>query len=117
MEDIDPRLSVEEAKEIYEAQIKRELEESAQYHEALKDEFKDASPDDPDTAIKAGKRLMELVPDAGTQIKYLINHAESEAVRKDLAKWVFQTAMRAAEINDDEDAMQKLVNSLTKAST
>lgn len=110
MQPIDPA----EARKEYDKLVKRELGEMAAYREALEAEFKDADPDSDETAEKAKKRLIELVPDAATQIRYLLNHAESEAIKKDLAKFIFGTAMRVAEINGDEVQMQKLISSLSK---
>jgi len=98
----------------YKDQVEKELSELAIYREALTDEFKNAEPDQ-ETAEKAAKRLIELVPDAGKQIKYLINHSESDAVRKDLSKWIFSVAMKAAEAKGDEDEIDRLIKSLSKA--
>lgn len=112
VEQTDPRLTAQEQREQYEAQVARELQEGIAYHDSLKEEFKDADPDDVELAKKAAKRVIELVPDAGLQIKHLINHAESEAIRKDLSKWVFGVAMKAAEATGEIEDWQKLLSGL-----
>lgn len=111
---MDNQSDADAVRTAYEDQVKQELAELAIYREKLNDEFKDAEPDN-ETAEKAAKKLIELVPDAGKNIKYLINHAESEAVRKDLSKWIFAVAMKAAEAKGDEDEMDRLIRSLSKA--
>jgi ABC-type ATPase with predicted acetyltransferase domain len=113
--DSDEQKDTSAVQKAYEDQVNKELSEIAAYREALVQDFMNAEPDE-ETAEKAAKKLIELVPDAGNTVKYLITHAESEAVRKDLSKWIFQVAMKAAEDKGDEDEMTRLINVLSKAS-
>lgn len=99
----------------YEQAMAVELAKMAEYKKALEQEFENADPNDPVTAEKARKHVISLVPDATTQAKHLLNHAESESIRAGLAKFIINIAIRHAEDNSEEDEMQKLVNSLTKA--
>lgn len=108
--------STEQLKKEYENQVQQELSELAIFSEKLKADFADVDTEDEEVvAEKAKKKLLELIPDAGNTIKYLISHSESDAVRKDLAKFVFQTAMRAAEVAGDEDEVARLIKSLTSS--
>jgi hypothetical protein len=105
-------MEAEEAKTLYEASLDQEVKELLEYDKELRQEFKNAQPDE-ETARRAKKRVIELVPDAANQIKQLITHAESEAVRKDLAKWVIQTAMQhGVEVSQNDD-IANLLHSIT----
>jgi hypothetical protein len=103
-------------KDQYDAQVAAELAKLGEYRKALEEEFKGADPEKAETAMKVLKRVVELVPDAGTTISYLLNHAESESVRATLAKFVVTVALRAAEKSGDDDELTRLVNELTGAS-
>lgn len=109
-------LTTEELRESYAQAFQRELAENAVYKEELKEKFTDVDADDPEVAKQAREELIKLVPDAGARIIWLLNHAESEAIQKDLAKFIFQVAIKAAEISGEEDEMQRIIKSLSRAS-
>lgn len=88
------------------------LEDLSAYHAAIESEFADTDGEDPETAGKVREHLFKLVPDAGTTIKYLLNHADSESVRANLAKFVYAEAMRTAKAEGDEDGFGKLLREL-----
>jgi hypothetical protein len=104
--------TAEELKSEYEQQIAAELLEVANYRKALEEEFAGKDMDDPEVAIGAKKKIMELVPDAGKNIKWLLNHAESEHIRKDLSKWIMELAMKAHEKSSGDDVLSKLLKEL-----
>jgi len=97
----------------YEAKVAAETERLQKLHESVKEALKDRSLDDPETMKVAKETALDLIPDAAVTIRYLMLHAESESVRKDLSKWIFTLAMDRATNKDDEDELQGLIDSLT----
>jgi hypothetical protein len=107
----------ESAEERYNAELQAELARLHAYKKSLEEEFKDVDVDDPKTAKMARNKLMELVPDAGETIAYLLLHGDSESVRANLAKFVFAEAMRAADNGKTADAWEELFKSISKDKT
>lgn len=84
------------------------------YHKAFEEEFKNVDANSPEAVAAARKQLFTLIPDAGATIQHLMNHAQSEAVRANLAKFVYAEALRVAKAEGEGDEMSRLINSLTK---
>lgn len=101
-----------ESADDYQKRVARELAKVAEYKKALEEEFATADPDDPETARKTREKLVELVPDAGYTIAYLLKHAESETVRASLAKYVFDSAQKIGKEGEGESEMDKLIKKL-----
>lgn len=103
-----------ELKKQYEAKIAKELQELAEYRKALEAEFRTKTLDDPETALKAKAEVVSLVPDAVSQLKWLILHADSESIRKDISKWVMELAIKAADKNGEDDELKDLLKQFSK---
>jgi hypothetical protein len=97
----------------YEQTIQQEIVELAAKRETIRQKLLGKQLDDPETMAIAKETVLDLTPDAALQIRYLINHAESETIRKDLAKWVLGLAMNERGKLDEEDEMTNLLNELT----
>lgn len=106
--------NTEKLREQYEKQLEVELLELANYRKALEEEFSTKNLDDPETAAAAKAHVLETVPDAATQLKWLIRHAESESIRANLSKWVLDLAMQAAKKGEGDDALSTLLSELQK---
>lgn len=100
-----------EAKEVYEQSLR---EEHAKMLAAMQSEFNLEDADELKQAVIARKKVVEIVPDAAEAVKYLVNHAESEAVRGNMAKFVLQTGMQLDSDADPADPMGKLFDRLRK---
>jgi hypothetical protein len=104
----------EELRAEYEANMQEELQA---YRQALKSEYGELGeldPDDPATVLRVRSRLLQLVPDAATTMKQLINFADSEAVRANLSKFVFQEAMGRAKSEAEKDSLADLLKAVAK---
>jgi len=97
----------------YELSIAKEMQELAEKREAIRQKLKGKKLEDPETMAIAKETVLDLTPDAALQVRYLINHAESETIRKDLSKWVLGLAMNEHGKRDDEDELSSLINTLT----
>jgi len=98
----------------YEKQVDKELAKLAEYHKALTQEFANIDPDDPEVIRKANEKIIELVPDAGAALNWLLNHAQSESVRANIAKYVFDRAIKHASEKGEDDEIAKLLKGMTK---
>lgn len=105
----------QELKEEYEKQVARELQELAAYKTAIEQEFSTKTLDDPVMAARAKEEIVGLVPEAAVQLRWLITHADSESIRKDISKWVMELAMQTSAKNERDDALNELLESITKA--
>lgn len=105
---------VDSAKEEYANNVEAEFVRLAEYRNAVAEEFKGKTLDDPDTPIIAKNEIVSLIPDAAVQLAWLINHAQSESIRKDISKWVFDLAMKSADKTEGESALEKLLSEITK---
>lgn len=95
-------------------------EELTGYRKALEQELGtlgELNADDPDTVTKVRNKLLLLVPDAYSAMSQLINHADSEAVRANLSKFVFTEAIGKAKTQDEEDELRKLLGDLKPSKT
>jgi hypothetical protein len=89
-----------------------DLERSIAEANAVKSEFDAADPDAVETAEAVRAHVVELVPDAKIVIKELLLHADSEAVRAGLAKFVMAAGMKALQDKGDRDELGSLLKSL-----
>jgi hypothetical protein len=96
----------------YENSLQAEIDKLHAYRQSIEEEFKGVDPQDPEASEKARKKIFELIPDAGGTIQYLLLHADSEAVRSSLAKFIFTEAIRSAKAAGDDDALTKLFSEL-----
>jgi hypothetical protein len=106
--------TTDELQKRYDEQIGAELLQLANYRKALEEEFATKNLDDPETAAAAKAHVLESVPDAATQLKWLIRHADSENIRANLSKWVLELAMKAANKDEGDDALTQLLSQLQK---
>jgi hypothetical protein len=104
-------LSLEEK---YNRTLANELHEM---HKRFTEEFAGVDSDDPVVANKARAQVIELVPKAAVSISTLILHAESETVRANLSKWVFEVAMKAANEGGTDSELVKLFEELRAKDT
>ena len=101
------------AEETYEEKVRREMDEIVEKREHVRKQLIGKHLDDPETMAIAKETVLDLIPDAALQVRYLINHAESETIHKDLSKWILGLGMNERGRIDEEDEMQKLINDLT----
>lgn len=104
----------DELQKTYDQRITEELQRLAMYRQAVEEEFKGRSLDDPETAKMAKDQVVTLVPDACKTLAWLINHADSESIRKDISKWVMECAMKQASVNGENDALSQMLKEFTK---
>jgi hypothetical protein len=104
----------DELQKSYDQQITAELQRLAEYRLAVEQEFAGRKLDDPETAAMAKDQVVTLVPDACKTLAWLINHADSENIRKDISKWVLECAMKQAGTNSENDALATLMREFTK---
>lgn len=100
--------------EKYQRETEQEMAKLVELHNALTQEFKGRDLDDPETAVRAKNEVVSLIPDAATALHYLIAHSESDAIRKDIAKWVMDTAMKTANNDESKNALATLLDEITK---
>jgi sarcosine oxidase gamma subunit len=81
---------------------------------AMREEFEDSSSDNATvTTENAKRRVAELAPDAWAAVNYLVNHAESESVRANCAKWILDITMGKKQVaGDKDDSIENLIESL-----
>jgi len=97
----------------YDQNMQQELEKIQAYRKALEQEFGgDLDPNDPANIANARRQLLVLIPEAGETIRRLMVHAQSESVRANLAKYVFDQAMKDAAAGKADDETQKLLKEL-----
>ena len=100
----------------YEANMQEEL---VAYRKALDEEYGslgELDPDDPDTTSKVRAKVLQLIPDAHSTMKHLLNHADSEQVRAGLAKFVFVEAIGKAKTEGEEQELRDMLKGLTRNS-
>lgn len=107
-------MDADEAKKVYEQSLK---EEHARMLAAIQGEFNLGDADDLKQQVLSRKKVVDLVPDAADALAHLINHAESEAVRGNMAKFVMQTAMQLDSDSGAGDPMAKLFDRLKNNDT
>lgn len=110
--------------EEYEAQARKEsaehealaneLRKAIANAEARASEFIEADPDKPETAEKVRAHVVELVPEAKLALQHLLLHADSEAVRAGVAKFVMAAGMKALEGDKDKEDWAELLNKIGK---
>ena len=98
----------------YERNIAQEMQQLADKREEIRKRLEGKTLEDPVTMKIAKDTVLDLIPDAALQIRYLINHAESETIRKDLAKYILNLGMQSKEKLDEEDELTSLLKDLTK---
>jgi hypothetical protein len=95
----------------------RELERAIAMANARAEEFTDADPTKAETAEAVRAHVVEMVPQAKTAILDLLLHAESEAVRAGLAKFVMAAGMKALEGDKEADEWATLIKKIGKENT
>lgn len=103
------RLTPEER---YNLSLAEEKAKHEQYQAALRAEFASLDIDDPETQKRVRAEVFELIPIAASTVNYLMTHAESEAVRANLAKWVLSEGMKSAEKDKPKDFVSELFDRL-----
>lgn len=108
-EGLGKELSLQEK---YDLQLQEEKAKYEIYREALKQEFANLDVDDPETQKKVRAEVHTLIPLATATISQLLEHAESESVRANLAKWVLSESMKTAEADKPKDFVSELFDRL-----
>lgn len=105
--------STDDLQKQYDEALKEEVLELANFKKALEEEFRTKNLEDPETIAATKGHVVDMVPDAATQLKWLIKHAESESVRANLSKWIMELAMKRAERNEEDEALKEFLKGIT----
>ena len=98
----------------YEQEVAKEFQRLAALREAVKEKLSGKELEDPETMKIAKETVLDLIPDAAVTVRYLILHADSETIRKDLSKWILQIAMNDRSQSNEDDELQKFLDTITK---
>lgn len=98
----------DDAEALYNAKLAEEVAKLNEYRQSLEQEFKNLDLDDPEAHKRIKAEVHKLVPDACTTLKMMLEHAESESVRANIAKFVLTVAMKTADKETASDIVAEM---------